>query len=216
MKNGTGVCASHGGKSLRGAESPSFVHGRYSTDLPEQLATRFAKTASDPELVDLRAEIALIDTRSGDLLSSLTAGGGVSAEAWKAANALYGELVAALNDQDEDGVGQTMKALGKLLQEGLADYYTWGEVRSLVEQRRKLVDSEGAREKALDRGLTPEQAVGFAIAVVEVVRDHVSDARALAAISEGIGALLVRTGAGTATADDDRRGRRAAIPAELV
>ena len=96
MKNDTGKCASHGGKSLRGAESPSFVHGRYSTDLPEQLATRFAKTASDPELVDLRAEIALIDTRSGDLLSSLTAGGGVSAEAWKAANALYGELGAAL------------------------------------------------------------------------------------------------------------------------
>lgn len=61
----------HGGKSLRGVDSPRFVHGRFSKDVQiagGKLAERFAEHANDPEYASLRAELALVRSRLSDLI----------------------------------------------------------------------------------------------------------------------------------------------------
>ena len=60
---GRNVCAIHGGKSPRGVASASFRHGRYSKALPHRLLHDFDELRSDPELVSLRDELALVDLR---------------------------------------------------------------------------------------------------------------------------------------------------------
>ena len=68
---GASRCRFHGGKTPRGHALPQTRHGRYSKDLPTYLASRFHESQSDPDLLNLRAEIALIDTRLGELVASL-------------------------------------------------------------------------------------------------------------------------------------------------
>ena len=71
---GRSVCYHHGGKTPRGTALPQTTHGRYSQDLPTQLADRYQAAQADPDLLSLRDEIALMSTRIGELLSTITAG----------------------------------------------------------------------------------------------------------------------------------------------
>lgn len=59
MKNGR--CRIHGGKSLSGAASGTFKHGRFSTCAPAKLASKIEQGLSDPELLSLRDDVALQD-----------------------------------------------------------------------------------------------------------------------------------------------------------
>jgi hypothetical protein len=61
-----GRCRMHGGKSLVGIASPLTKTGRWSKDLPTRLASRFAESEHDPELLSVRADIRLIDTLMAD------------------------------------------------------------------------------------------------------------------------------------------------------
>lgn len=65
---GSAKCRYHGGKSLRGASSATFKTGRHSKFLPERLASRYEAALADKDLLSLRDEIALIDSRIFGLL----------------------------------------------------------------------------------------------------------------------------------------------------
>lgn len=78
----------HGGKSLRGVDSPRFKTGRYSKCLPDRLVVRYEEALNDAELTRLDDEIALVDARLQDLLDRLRvdgeaiAGGRDESTAW--------------------------------------------------------------------------------------------------------------------------------------
>lgn len=61
----------HGGSTPRGMALPQTKHGRYSKDLPTRLLSRYEEAVSDPELLNLSAEIALIDAMTRDVMESL-------------------------------------------------------------------------------------------------------------------------------------------------
>ena len=84
---GRSRCDRHGGKSLAGAASPSFKHGRYSKHLPSNLGDNFAAALSDPALLSQRAEIALIQCRICEVIER--ADGDSAALDWKE----LGELI---------------------------------------------------------------------------------------------------------------------------
>lgn len=65
------VCRAHGGATPRGTGSPHFTHGRWSKDLPTNLATRYEEARQDNERLSLNDEIALVDTRMSHLLASV-------------------------------------------------------------------------------------------------------------------------------------------------
>lgn len=69
MKNGK--CRKHGGLTPKGFACSSTVHGRYSKYIPQSLGASYKDSLSDPELLHLRSEIALMDTRITELLSQL-------------------------------------------------------------------------------------------------------------------------------------------------
>ncbi|MGD9893744.1 MAG: HGGxSTG domain-containing protein [Dehalococcoidia bacterium] len=58
----------HGGLTPRGIASPHFKHDRYSTALPADLAARYQAALTDPRLLELSDEIAVIDARTDELL----------------------------------------------------------------------------------------------------------------------------------------------------
>lgn len=64
-------CRNHGGASLVGIANPNWKHGRYSSYLPRNLAKRYREAVTDPSLVSVVDELALVVARQQCLLEQL-------------------------------------------------------------------------------------------------------------------------------------------------
>ena len=139
-KPGRSVCKIHGGDTPVGLAAPNFKTGRYSKYLPAGLAERYVVARTDPELLSLRDEIGLVDTRISEVLTQ---------------------------PSDPDA------SLGTV----------WEFLEPLIEQRRRLVESEHKRLHALQAVITAEQLMILLSTVTDVIKTHVQDRQALSAIS---------------------------------
>lgn len=185
---GRTVCAIHGGKSLIGMAQPQFKHGRHSAYLPIDLNRRYRAGMRDPDLLSLKAEVVLVDTRLDALLTTLAEGSG--AERWEALTDAWGDFMGAYRGQDPAAMATCLSRLDGLIKGQPSDRETWRDIISLTEQRRKLVESEQKHLIAMQQTLTTEEAMGLLATVVDTVRRHVTDRAALSAISADIGRLV--------------------------
>lgn len=192
--NNTTKCRFHGGASLVGIAHPNFKTGRYSKHLPTRLAARYAEALADPELMGLRDEIALTQTRQTELLDRLDSG--LSLERWHAAQMAYNDLLVAMGQKDGAGLQRAMVALEDAL--GLRvtnDTAVWQQLTELGEHRRRLVESEHKRLVAMQQMITTEQAMTLLARLTESVKRHVSDPSILAAIATELRGII-NAGAG--------------------
>jgi hypothetical protein len=69
-----GRCHYHGGKSLAGIASPTYKEGKYSKHLPQRMREAYALAIDDPQLLEQREQIGIIDARLIDLLARVDTG----------------------------------------------------------------------------------------------------------------------------------------------
>jgi hypothetical protein len=81
------------------------------------------------------------------------------------------------------------------------DAATWADLLALIEQRRRLVDSERRREEALQVSMTMAQALAFAGALQTAVVEIVTDPQQRAALALRVERLLARPAPRVVTAD---------------
>jgi hypothetical protein len=179
----------HGGSSLSGLASPSLKTGRYSKHLPERLAGRYGEALADPNLLELRDEIALVGTRLGELVEHLDTG--ESLRHWQSVQAAHRDIAAAIRISDKALLRAGLSALDTAVEAGLDNYATWKEIVDLTEARRKLVESEQKRLVAMQQMITSEQAMILLAVLTNIVRKHVTDPNVLAAISTELKKLTV-------------------------
>jgi len=166
-----------------GVASPSFRTGRYSKSLPDRLAGRYTEALSDSKLLELRDEVALTDARLNELLRHLDGG--------KSAQDAYAELMRAIDSGDSERLRHAAKEMGCAIRAGLGDHTTWRDVGEMVDQRRRLVESEHKRLVAMQQMITSEQAMVLLAVITNTVRKHVTDPTALAAISAEFNQLTI-------------------------
>lgn len=202
-RNGTGICQSiilignthrcwlHGGKSPTGLASASFKTGRHSRYLPARLYDKFVEAQNDPMLFELRGEVALVDVRIGELLQRVDTG--ESAEIWKRLDTTFQKLKGAImGDGDAQAVVFALGELEKNITTGIGDWAAWAEIARMVEQRRKLVESERTHQKAMQQLMSYEQAMLFAGAVLASLKANITDKGLLNKISNEIDGHLKR------------------------
>jgi hypothetical protein len=188
---GRTVCAIHGGKIPRGHALPQTTHGRYSKHLPTRMLANYVQSRDDPEMLALSNEIALIDSRTLDLLNRVDSG--ESGAIWRDLQATYKELREANQAGDVATARQLLLDLGSLITKGHADYAAWVDVRLLIEQRRKLVESERKRLVDMQQMITAEQAMLLISRLHDTVMRHVDDPGARAAIADDLGRLTLQS-----------------------
>jgi hypothetical protein len=181
MENGR--CRHHGGLTPRGFALPQTKTGRWSKDLPTRLASRYAAALADGDLLALRDEVGILDMRLGELLSRVDSGeaGGL----WRS---LRDAKATFLADRDNT----SLMTLLALIDRGAGEASTWREIFDVIEQRRKVVESERKRLVEMHQMMTTEQAMLLLAAVTDTIRRHVTDRDALGAISRDISGLLAR------------------------
>jgi len=186
--NGYEVCHVHGGKTPRGLNSPHTTHGRYSSYLPTRLAGKYEEAQTDAELLNLRSEIALIDTRTIELIKQIDTG--ESGRIWQAVRVVYRDFQMAYSAKDGARMALCLTELDNLIKAGVRQYAVWSEITSNIEKRRRLVESERKRLVEMQQMITSERAMLLMAAVVSIIKEQVDDRDTLARISVGIGKLI--------------------------
>ena len=184
---GSTKCYMHGGATPKGIASPNLKHGKYSKYMPERLLERYQAALQDNELLELNHEIALIDSRLSDLLTRVDTG--EAGKLWTDARKLNLELQQAVHDENYGRLMIKATELDFVIGTGLTDHAAWSELSTLIEQRRKLVESQRKRLIEGQQMITTEQAMLFVTAVLDTVRRNVKDKEALYAIGTDIARL---------------------------
>lgn len=184
---GSTKCRIHGGLTPRGIASPHFKTGKYSQYMPERLLNRYHEAIADAALLELDHEIALVDSRLADLLFRVDTG--EAGKHWKDARKHNDDIQRGLNTDDYGRMLDACKELDRVLGEALTDHEAWMEISTLLDQRRKLVESQRKRMIEQQQMITAEQAMSFVAAVIDSVKRNVTDKAALQMISLDIAKL---------------------------
>lgn len=175
-------CKNHGGASLKGISSPAFKtgkHSKYLTAIPSRLADDYKAARKRDDLLELNNEVALLDTRLLDVLTRVEQGeNGAPAALWLALQKAFAEYqaAAALGTPGLLKREQALDEIESLIDRGVADVVAWREVYGILEQRRKLVESERKRAVEQQEVLTSKEAMVLFNALASAVVEHVSDA----------------------------------------
>lgn len=184
---GFSVCEIHGGKTPTGYGLPQTTIGRYSKHLPTRLAEKYSEAIGDPELLSVREDVALLDSRISDVMAS--ASNQESGELWN-------NLKEALRDYDKangkDAEVTRSEAFSKirwLIREGYAEWQSWKDIRFMLQERMRLVESERKRLVEMQQMLTTEDALLLIGRLGGILKQHITDRDTLAAIAKEIRTL---------------------------
>ena len=183
-------CYKHGGPTPTGIAASNYQGKGYSKYLPKRLVDDFESSLADGALVELRRDIALVETQLNDALRRLS-GTGAGMSAWQEACAALRSLLAALQQKPANEAeaadaarrqGEALLALQTLVEQGNREAGPWEEVGKLIDQKRRLVDSESRREANLQSSMSMERAILWYEYLVTAVVENVSNRSELARI----------------------------------
>ena len=169
-------CRMHGGKSLTGKDSPHYKTGKYSKYLPDRMADRYEEALQEQDLISLSNEIALIDSQLTTQLEELQQRG-ANGETWAEARSLLAD-------------GDLVRLERLLAEGGNSDAAIWNGVNGLIEQRRRLADTERRRLEGEEHSVKLDQVMLMFAAILEIIRRRVSDVDAQRAVAQDLRALM--------------------------
>ena len=187
MKNGR--CNLHGGKSLRGIDSPTFKHGGRSKYLPQRLANSYAELETDTEYTDLRANMRLREVFIREKLSMLD-DAPESAELWDSFRKLWNDITKAFANEDYGMVLVLMNQGEQIIDERIIYFLTHKEIRADLAEQRKDSQAISSIEYKGENAVTMAEVLTFVGAVLNLVTSHVNDRQAQSAIFDGIDKLI--------------------------
>ena len=165
-----------------------IVSGRYSSRLPDRLASKYQEAIDDSRLLELRDEIGLIDVRLSELLSQI--GTGESGRRWQQLQTAHSGIKSAIASRDSALLSTALTTLASVIEGGLMEQALWGEILTVIDHRRRLVESERKRHVEMQMMITSERAMVLLAAIVGVIKTHVTEPSTLASISSSIRALV--------------------------
>lgn len=171
---GKNRCKNHGGLSPSGPEHPSFKDGRYSTALPTNLLAAYQEAVTDPELLELRSDAALLHTFLIEALGRMD--GSANRGLWKAARGAFRDFQDGLRQQDQGAMRDALDRLEEIIDAGLSAAAGREEVRTLVQERRRVVESERKRLVEMQQTITAERAATLFGALLSIAGRYVTDA----------------------------------------
>jgi len=181
-------CKLHGGRVRRGAAHPNFDIGRRSEFVPEAMRVRYEKGLEDPDLIVLRRQLSLTEVAWEDAVQGL--GPKTSWELVAEAKRSVERAKESLEVKDPE----KLKAAVELCEKELSGI-SWmivdirhrvDEVGFWQDQARKLSAEERKRLEAAQQYITIERMMTLVAALVEIVRRHVKDTKALDGIQRDV------------------------------
>ena len=187
---GGSYCRLHGGKGAKLLDNYTYRHGKYSNYLRKDLLRAYLDAIASPDLYSMSDEIGLLDARMVMLVQQTTSG-----DTQQLMNSLWEVqgLVKGLVNGKEVDIKDLVTHIDHAISEASAERRRWEEIYSVIESRRKLVESERKRELDAQRMISEKEALGMLALILNLVRKYVDDQK----VVEKIGAELTRIAAPT-------------------
>ena len=135
----------------------------------------YQKSLKDPELLQLRDEIAALDARSDELMKRI--GTAESGATWKATQKAIAEFDKAVRSKDLDAIAQALADLRKLAEQGCGEESQWAEIQRVFKLRKELCEAENKRLLQLKQFLSMERAIALMFALSTAVTEEVEDSQ---------------------------------------
>jgi hypothetical protein len=161
---------------------------------------KYSQAQSDPDLLALRDEIALVDVRLSELLEQLNSGGGMEDwsrvhDAWRNFQELSNAqepATTAERDRIRERMGETIRQLNQIISGGHRNISLWHEIRDTLEDRRRLVTTEAKRLADMNQMISSERQMALIYRLLAILKERITDVDILAAISGDIRAEITR------------------------
>lgn len=206
-----GRCYFHGGASLVGPANPAFKTGKYSEVLPEGWRTTYERLRRDPDLLELREEIALCDMLLAEQARRLgSADAAAVGQLLIEANTATSELRTTIRTLEPEqrawwvtGVMPALENLEKILSQGVSEerrrqqsVKAEHEVRRTLGEKRKLADTEVKRAERMQAYVTVEHLTALAYRFADMAQGLVArltaELQALGSLPEAQVDLIAR------------------------
>ena len=172
----------HGGRSLGGADSPTFKHGLYSRYMPRGLRENYEKVLADGDLTQLNDELGLLTVRMAELLARLEDG----APSWEQVLVKWGEVAQSVDVESSE----PLQELRTLICEGVAasvkEQEIWEELRELIRDKTKTASAEWSRLRDLQGLVRLDQIMVMWRGVLEAIKHNVTDPVMLKALTADV------------------------------
>lgn len=196
--SGRDVCRMHGGKSLRGPANPNWKTGRTSVFrniIPEKLQGEYDTMLTDPKILAMEADIAVLDIRIAELMRNAFSGKNPIQMVEEAAR-LIPVMRTALEEPDLLKCEEVLGAFEETLKKAKNTDAVWDKITTMQERRRKLVDTEGRRLERMQEYITADEAraynsmvLGVIVGAAEKVLPDDLRRKMVAAVYEGISSI---------------------------
>jgi len=186
-------CRTHGGQiNLMNTDlNINFKKGRWAKYLPQNLSERYEAAKEDTELLSLHDEAALLDTRLSILLDTIDTGeaGGL----WRRLSVEVGKYKQQIKrfrgKPPEEITDEFHSVILPVIEQGASDSEKWKEIRDIIAERKKVVESERRRLVEMQQIMTLTEASALQRAIFEIIRNEVKDPSVIQSIATQIKAL---------------------------
>lgn len=193
MQNGR--CRLHGGATPRGPASANYKTGAYSKYIPSRLAEKYAEAMADTELMEFRADAALLQSRLCELLET-----GESLPLWDETQRSFEDLRDAMAKKDGAMISDSLTRLDRLIHRGMADALRWADIYRVTEQIGKTKEREHKRLVQASQMMSTEEVLGMIGLIARAIKENVSNRRDIAAIMQALEGFGLREITGSLTA----------------
>jgi hypothetical protein len=189
-----GRCRIHGGATPAGVASPHFRtgrHSRYLKDLPRDLRAGYKASLNDPERTCLADELALLESRIGQLLRRLS---GAAAPPWAEVLRTLDDLTAATTGGNAGAFRLAFDQHSRVVRAGAeaagAQADVWQELMDAIALKTKTASAEARRLHELRAFVPVEFALTLVAAVTAAAKDAVRDADDLRRLQRNLITIL--------------------------
>lgn len=186
---GVPACQRHGGKMYMAKQRVDsrgdLVRTHY---LPKRLLSSYNQALEDHELLILRRDLALVESRINDLTSR--ADSGESGWMWKKMRELREAYRHALATNEDQIAATYLDDMFQLIDVGDGDFHIWEEIGKETDRRKRLVESERKRLIEMHNVITVERVMGLMEKVAHVIEDNVEDLKVQQRIGFAINQLI--------------------------
>jgi len=167
---------------------PQTKSGRWSKDLPTALAAKYADMESDDTLLSLRDDIRLSDALMRANFAKLATG--ESGEAWLLMRKGVDAFQLAIDREDLAGLNKAIRDMRDVIDLRVAHHAAENEIRTGLEQRRKLIETEQKLTLQGENAISVEKLMLLITAVGAIIRSNIHDAPTLSKIQNEISLLI--------------------------
>jgi len=195
--NNSGRCGWHGGNTGMGIMNHGFKGRSISKHIPTRLLQLGGIYSAEDKtrLLQFDEDVMILETRKIDLLHRL--GESDTKQLW---NNLNKEMRKYRKFQKEYAGGKTasgrkmltaIDTIEQILVKGSLDYHIWDEITTLLEQQRKLKESELKRRKEQSTTITEDEARELITGILNIIKNRVRDQNVRNELMNDINAMLM-------------------------